>query len=297
MRRVVRLFVGGIVFMSVFASVTVLLSSEASAAGLAGTWVSRIDGQGYTQSYLYFGGATITESFDTELDLSVSGSSVTGTWTVYQASGPTTVNVDGTFDGYTFLMNAYLGWDGVSYMVGEYALTVDGSSMTGTGSYLNVGVTIHGSFDLVRGSGLLGLGDLAAPLAVAGGIGGAVGAVAFVIPSPKPGMRPSAGRSGYVPPQPVPSDVRETYAGPIGPPEAAQPQGGVGMTWGSSDPTVWKGQGPPPAPKDWYSSISQQPPQCPNHPGTFTTPHYSGPTDAGSWYCPHCNGYPWGRKV
>jgi len=293
MRRVVRLFVGGIVFMSVFASVTVLLSSEASAAGLAGTWTSRIDGEGYTRSYLYFDGSTITDSEDAKLVVSSSGSDVAGTLTILSES----YSVTGTFDGTTFVMRLFWGWDGVTYCEGVYTLTVDGDRMYGSGSFVNVGVTIHGSFDLVKGGGLLGLGDLAAPLAVAGGIGGAVGAVAFVIPSPKPGMRPSAGRSGYVPAQPVPSDVRETYMGPIGPPEAGQPQGGVGMTWGSSDPTVWKGQGPPPAPKDWYSSVSQQPPQCPNHPGTFTTPHYSGPTDAGSWYCPHCNGYPWGRKV
>ncbi len=297
MRKLVRLVVGSFVFMSLFASATVLLSSEASAASLAGTWTSRIDGEGYTQSYLYFGGSTITESFDTELDLSVSGSSVTGTWTVYQDSGPTTVDVEGTFDGTVFLMTAYLGWDGSGYMVGQYALTVSGDTMTGSGSYLNVGVTINGYFDLVKGAGLLGLGDLAAPMAVGGAAGGAVGAVALLVPSPKPGFRPGAGRAGYAPAQPVPSEVRETYAGPIGPPEPAQPQGGVGMTWGSPDPTVWKGQGPPPAPKDWYSNVSQQAPQCPMHPGTFTTPHYRDPTDAGSWYCPHCNGYPWGRKV
>lgn len=297
MRNVARILVASLLFVSMTASAVLMFSSEASAAGLAGTWTSRVDGKGYTQTYLYFGGSTITESFDADLELSVSGSDVSGTLTVYQNSGPTSVSVDGTFDGTTFIMTAHYSWYYADTGDGVYTLTVNGDQMTGSGSYLNVGVTITGYFDLVKGAGLLGLGDLAAPMAVAGAVGGVVGAVAFFVPSPKPGFRPGTGAPGYAPAPPVPSDVRETYSGPIGPPEPGQPMGGAGMSWGTSDPTVWKGPGPPPAPKDWYTSVSQQPPQCPVHPGTFTMPHYSGPTDAGSWFCPHCNGYPWGRKV
>ena len=297
MRVPLRLFVGVIVFTSAFASAIVLSSAEASAASLAGSWTSRIAGQGYTTSYLYFGGSTITKSYDTDLDLSVSGSDVTGTWTVYQESGPTTVDVSGSWDGMTFVMTAYLSWYYPDTTDGVFTLTVDGGSMTGSGSYLNVGVTVSGYFDLVKGTGILALGEFAAPIARAGAIGGVVGFIALVVPSPKPSPRRGQGRVGGSVQQTVPSDIRETNPGQIGPPEAGQPQGGAGMSWGPQDPTVWGGQGPPPAPRDWYSSVSQQPPQCPIHPGTFTTPHYSSPSDAGSWYCPHCKGYPWGRKV
>lgn len=296
MRRAAHLFVGGILLLSVFAFSTVMLSTEASAAGLSGTWSSRIPGQGYTQSYLYFGGSTITESFDTDLDLSVSGSSVTGTWTVYQDSGPTTVEVDGTFDGYTFWMTAYLGWDGVSYMEGVYTLTVEGDQMTGTGSYLNVGVTIHGTFDLVKGSGFsIGLAEYSEVIAGGSLAAGVIGLVALVLPAPKPGFRPVSGQVVYGPSAPAPSVVGETnpYA-PTGPPEAGQPQGGIGITYGSPDPTIWKGPGAPPSPREWFSSVSQQPPQCPTHQGTHTTPHFKDMNDPGSWYCPKCNGYPWG---
>jgi len=64
------------------------------------------------------------------LDISVSGTNVSGTWSVYQDTGPTTVDVDGTFDGTTFMMTAYLDRDCVSYMQGMYTLTVDGDLMT-----------------------------------------------------------------------------------------------------------------------------------------------------------------------
>lgn len=296
MRRVAHLFLGGVLLLSLFSFSTAMLSSDASAASLSGTWSSRISGQGYTQTYLGPGGETITDSFDAELDLSESGGVVTGTVTAWDAEGSQTFEVDGTFDGTTFLMTAYYGWDGVSWLAPVYTLTVDGDRMYGSASYLNVGVTIYGYFDLVKGSGIaLGLGEYTEVIAGGSLVAGVVGLVALVLPTPKPGFRPAAGQAAYGPPSPTPSVVGETnpYA-PTGPPEAGQPQGGAGITYGPPDPTIWTGPGAPPSPREWYSSVSQQSPQCPAHQGTHTTPHFKDVNDPGSWYCPKCNGYPWG---
>jgi len=292
MRRVANLFVGGILILSAVALATALLSTDASAASLSGTWTSRVDGEGYTRSYLYFDGSTITDSSDAKLVVSSSGSDVAGTLTIQSES----YSVTGTFDGTTFVMRLFWGWDGVTYCEGVYTLTVDGDSMYGTGSFLNVGVTIHGTFDLVRSGGVaLGLGEYSEVIAVGTGAAGAVGVIALLVPSPKPGFRPASGRAVYGPPAPTPSVVSETnpYA-PTGPPEPGQPQGGIGITYGSPDPTIWRGPGAPPPPRDWFHSVSQQSPQCPLHQGTHTTPHFKDMDDPGSWYCPHCNGYPWG---
>jgi hypothetical protein len=296
MRRVVNLFVGGILILSAVALATALLSTDASAASLSGTWVSRVDGKGYTTSYLYFGGSTITESMNTKLVLSTSGSSVTGTWIAYPDSGTTTIDVGGTFDGTVFTMTAYFSPYYADTSDGVFTLTVNGDQMTGSGTYLNAGVTIHGTFDLVRSGGVaLGLGEYSEVIAVGSGAAGAVGVIALLIPSPKPGFRPIQGQ--FVPNhvQLTPSVVSETnpYA-PTGPPEPGQPQGGIGITYGAPDPTIWRGPGAPPPPREWFHSVSQQSPQCPQHQGTHTTSHFKDMDDPGSWYCPHCKGYPWG---
>jgi hypothetical protein len=59
---------------------------------------------------------------------------------------------------------------------------------------------------------------------------------------------------------------------------------------------------PPPAgapfpPSEHFTKVSQTPPKCPFHPGTFLTPHFASgmPGEKGSWFCPVCNGYPWGQ--
>jgi hypothetical protein len=121
------------------------VSTNASAAAVDGTWTSRIDGEGYTLSYLYFDGSTITDSEDAQLVVSSSGSDVAGTLTTLSES----YSVTGTFDGTTFVMRLFWGWDGVTYCEGVYTLTVDGDRMYGSGSFVNVGVTINGYFDLV----------------------------------------------------------------------------------------------------------------------------------------------------
>lgn len=292
MRRVVNLFVGGILILSAVALATALLSTDASAASLSGTWTSRIDGEGYTRTYMYFDGSYITDSSDAKLVISSSGSNVAGTLTILSES----YSVTGTFDGSTFVMRLFWGWDGVTYCEGVYTLAVDGDSMYGTGSFLNVGVTIHGTFDLVRSGGVvLGLGEYSEVIAVGSGAAGAVGVIALLIPSPKPGFRPVQGQFVSNQVQPTPSVVSETnpYA-PTGPPEPGQPQGGIGITYGAPDPTIWRGRGAPPPPREWFHSVSQQSPQCPQHQGTHTTSHFKDMDDPGSWYCPHCKGYPWG---
>jgi hypothetical protein len=121
------------------------VSTNASAATVDGTWVSRISGEGYTQTFPDSYGTIITRSYDAELVLSSSGSSVTGTLTVNSES----YSVTGSFYGDIFTMSLFWGWDGVSYCEGVYTITVTDDRMYGSGSYVNVGTTISGTFDLV----------------------------------------------------------------------------------------------------------------------------------------------------
>ncbi|MCJ7490515.1 MAG: hypothetical protein MUO87_10360 [Thermoplasmata archaeon] len=285
-----NLFVGGFVFLSVFAFATTLLSADASAASLSGTWVSRVDDSGYTQSYMGPYGGTITDSFDAELDLSTSDSSVTGTLTILSE----TYSVDGSFDGVTFVMSLSWGWDGVSMCEAVYTLTVDGDEMAGSGSYLNVGVTIYGTFDLKKSGGSLdldlGLGldalvEYNQPITVVV-IGVAVAGLAVTALSvapkkliaPRPAMQPSV--------------VGETAWQMPGPPEDGTYLGGAGLQLPVPPPA-----GAPFPPSEHFTKVSQTPPQCPFHPGTFLTPHFASgmPGEKGSWFCPACNGYPWGQ--
>jgi len=285
MRRVVNLIVGGFVFVSVFAFATTLLSADASAASLSGTWVSRVDDSGYTQSYMGPYGGTITESTDAELDLSTSGSSVTGTLTILSE----TYSVDGSFDGVTFVMSLSWGWDGVSMCEAVYTLTVDGDEMAGTGSYLNVGVTIYGTFDLKKSGGSfadLGLDVLVEynqPItAVVIGVAVAGLAVTALPVAPKKLIAPR--------PAMQPSVVGETAWQMPGPPEDGTYLGGAGLQLPVPPPA-----GAPFPPSEHFTKVSQTPPQCPFHPGTFLTPHFASgmPGEKGSWFCPVCNGYPW----
>ncbi len=282
-----------------FLGAIALMSVNASAESLSGNWGSRISGEGYSQTYLSPSGM-VTDYFDAELDLTESGGNVVGTVTVWENGVPESYNVDGTFDGTTFYMTAYYGWDGVSMLTPTYTLTVSGNSMTGSGSYLNVGVTIYGTFDLVKkGSLFIGLEEYRAVIGAGVSVLGIIGLAVLILPSPKPGFKPVQGPYTYNQATSTPSIVSETNPhAPTGLPGPAQPQGGIGITYGTPDTTIWKGPGSPPPPKEWYSSVSQQPPQCPIHPGTHVTPHFSGIDDPGSWYCPRCNAYPWGgRKV
>jgi hypothetical protein len=177
-----------------------------------------------------------------------------------------------------------------------YTLTVSGVRMTGSGSYLNVGVMIYGSFDLTT-SGALG------GLTLAGGAAPAVSAVAIVISIvaivvasatvviPQ-GFQPQV-MSAPSPQYPYEPSVQTTTDSglPIGPPEAGTPVGGAGLQYATPAPV-----GKPFPPREHFTRVSQNPPRCPIHGDIALSPHFASAEDAGSWFCPRCNGYPWGKN-
>lgn len=290
-----------IMAMMSFVTVSAMLSTDVSAASVSGTWVSRVAGQGYVQRYMGPSGNTITDALDVKLILSGAGSSITGTMTASENGVPRTYEVDGSFDGTIFLMTAHFGWDGVNWLTPVYTLTVSGNEMSGSGSYLNVGVTIYGTFDLKKEGGFGGL-------VVAGGMAPAISAIVIAIsivaivvastpvkipPAPQ-GFQPQV-MSVPSPQYPYqPSVQTETSSSPIGPPELGTSMGGAGISYGTSPPAG----GPPFAPRDHFSKTSQEPPRCPHHPYFALVPHYfkTDGSDPGSWFCPKCNGYPWGKN-
>ena len=295
MVREMRTFWARVMILSMLVMGTTVLfapavSTNASAATVDGTWVSRISGEGYTQTFPDPYGTIITRSYDAELVLSSSGSSVTGTLTVNSES----YSVTGSLYGDTFTMSLFWGWDGVSYCEGDYTLTVTGDEMYGSGSYLNVGTTIHGTFDLKKG-GLFGLGGITP---VVSGVSITVSIIAIVIaltPAavPKTGFKPQTTRVPPAPPLYTPTQQWTT--------EVPQPMygdetvslGGVGMHYAQPPPS-----GRPAPPREHFTNVSQEPPRCPVHNGVALTPHYfrTDGTDPGSWYCPMCKDYPWGKS-
>ena len=303
-----------IIAMMSFVTVSVMLSTDASAASVSGTWVSRVAGQGYVQTYMGLSGDTLTDSFDVELVLS-GGSSITGTMTTIENGVPRTHTVEGSFDGTIFLMTADLGWDGWRWLAPLYTLTVSGNEMSGSGSYVNAGVTIYSTID-VKKEGVFG------GLEVAGGMAPAVSAVVIAIsivaivvastpvkipPAPQ-GYQPqvmSPASQGFQPqvisgqsPQYSyqPSIQSETPSAPIGPPEATDYVGGVGITGGEPN---FDQNGRPYPPRRYTGANG---PRCPIHnevPCQAMFP-FQNQLEPGSWYCGKCaalghnNGYPWG---
>ena len=277
-----------------FMTAVALMAGNASAASLSGTWESRVSGSGYIQTYMGPSGNTITDHIDVKLILTQSGTSVTGTLRSDLTGGAKTFNVDGTFDGTTFLMTAHYGWDGVNMLNPVYTLTVSGDRMTGSGSYLNVGVTIHGVFDLTKSGGFGGLTVAGGMAPVVSGIAIAIAIVAIVIASTpvRSGFRPQV-MSAPSPQYPYQPSVQTTTDNglPIGPPEAGTPVGGAGLQYATPAPA-----GKPFPPRDHFTTVSQNPPRCPMHNDIALSPHFASAEDAGSWFCPRCNGYPWGKN-
>ena len=227
---IIAILVTGTVALSALA-----LSTNASAASIAGTWVSRESGKGYTQSYLGPYGDMVTEYFDIELVLSGSGSTFSGTLTSTGYGYTQSYPVEGTFDGTTFLMTAYYGWDGVNYVTPEYTLTVSGSEMYGSASYLNVGVTIYGTFDL-RKEGLFGINGIA-PIASGATIAISIIAIVVAASPPRPsvpkGFRPEMKKVVSPSSRYEPSNqwTTEVPSGPVSG-DGTVPAGGIGLTWG-----------------------------------------------------------------
>jgi len=272
-----------------------VISTNASAASVDGDWVSRMPGKGYMQVYMGPYGSMITDYLDIELRLSQVGNTVSGTLTSDEDGYRQTFEVDGTVSGDTFYMTAHYGWDGVSNLNPVYTLTINGDEMQGTGSYLNVGVLITGTFDLKK-EGMFALGGVA-PV-VSGGVI-AIGIISIVIAATAGAMPKTQGykpQTMYVPPPPSPYQPSEQWTTDPGVQpitgETATPLGGAGLQYVTPPPIAR-----PLPPRQHYSN-SQQPPRCPIHGDAALVPHFSPEdmNDPGSWFCPKCKGYPWGKN-
>ena len=287
----IRLLVLSVLLFWAVALSVPAISMNASAAGISGTWVSRIPGEGYTQSYIGPYGTLVTDEFDVELELSESAGVVTGTLKAWQTEGVQEFTVTGTVSGSVFTMTAYYGWDGVSYLTPVYTLTIEGNQMFGSGSYVNVGVTITGTFDLEKEGGLLAL-DLGLDFLVEYNDYITVVVIVVAVTGMAVGSLPVVPKGLKLPPL-EPSKTGETGPMAIGMPEAGQPVGGIGLHTPAPPPA-----GRPLPPSEHFEKVSQQPPACPVHPGTFLVPHFKTgmPGEKGAWYCPVCNGYPWGES-
>jgi len=203
-------------------------------------------------------------------------------------------------------------WRGGSLVAaGNFDYTYTGViNADGTGSGTWYG-NEHGTWSVQKsGSSSLGL-SLAGGMAPAvSGVVIAIAIVAIVIAStpvsipqvlqPQVLSAPSPGFQPQVMPAPSqqytyePSVQTTTDNGlPIGPPEAGTPVGGAGLQYPTSPP-----DGRPFPPRDHFMKTSQQPPRCPVHPDVALVPHYfrTDGSDPGSWYCPKCNLYPWGKN-
>jgi len=286
-----RVIILSILVMGTMVLSTAAVSTNASAATVDGTWTSRVSGEGYTMTYPDPDMNIVTDSSDAELVVSSSGSAVSGTLTIISGS----YDVTGTFDGTTFVMRLFWGWDGVTYCEGVYTLTVDGDRMYGSGSFLNVGVTINGYFDLQKG-GTFAVGGIAP---VVSGVTISIGIVSIIIAvmpgaAPKTGFQPQTTRVPspsplYTPSQQWTTDVPDQPMSGDG----TVSMGGAGLQYATPPPA-----GRPFSPREHFTNVSQEPPRCPVHNGVALTPHYfrTDGTDPGSWFCPMCKGYPWGKN-
>jgi hypothetical protein len=195
--------------------------------------------------------------------------------------------VDGDVLGPSLTMMIYTG----DYPT--FTLVASDGQMTGSGTYYSAGALITGVFDLKK-SGGFGFTSLSGmtPIVSAGVIGVAIVTLVVVaaplkIPSSSGIVSRSSG-PGYAP---TPQGILEV---PASPPSAGQgtPIGGVGLHY-PAPPSTEK----PLPPREHFSRVSQEPPRCPVHGDVALVSHFSTAdgSDGGSWFCPRCNGYPWGR--
>lgn len=295
----------GIVLLTVSGLLILLASAvplNASAESVSGTWVSRVSGEGYVQQDVIY-----RWHYDVELRLSQSGSYASGTieltllqvdlkvstyppWP-YELPQTTTYSVDGTVYGSAFEMTVYTG------DLPTFTLEASGGFMTGSGSYYSAGALITGVFDLEKSggfglSGLTGLSEVT-PFVSVGVI--VVAVVTLVVVSTPLRLPLSPGTTSVPPPPAYEPSSQGTLEVPASMPSAdgAVSIGGVGLHLPPPPPG-----GKPLPPREHFSQTSQQPPMCPMHQGVALVAHYSRTdgSDPGSWFCPRCNGYPWGRS-
>lgn len=283
------------------------MSANVSAADVSGTWVSAIPGEGFTAQDVLF-----NRHYDVRMTMSGGWSALTAEMDVrltdvdeyrpadYPWPGPTTSDWatwygEGTFDGTTLVLT--FGWEegNIGSTTPVFTLTVEGNEMSGGGDWYSAGVLMHGKFNLVReGFSLLSVPTITY-IATSGAIIGAIAAIAVVLASTKVPMIPGVARAPPYQQSYERSIERETDPNmPFSLPEGGTTVGGVGMSYGPpAQPS-----GRPLPPKEHFMSVSSDPPRCPYHSDTALVAHHAraDATDAGSWYCPKCRSYPWGRS-
>ena len=179
------------------------------------------------------------------------------------------------------------------YQSGQIVLTLNGNRLQGSGSFYSAGVTVHYDIDLKR-EGLFGFFGTStiAPIASLGFVVVFIVIIVTVLKPVRVPMTPSVTKVPPYNPTYVPSDVRTTgEPTPLPPPEVGLPQTGAGLYIPPPPPP-----GRPLPPKEHFSR-SQEPPRCPIHGDAALVAHFKyAEGDPGSWYCPKCKGYPWGRS-
>jgi len=293
----------GAALASMFAlalALTALVASagQASSASVSGKWVSATPGEGFIEWDVMS-----KRHYDWEMTLSQSGSDVTASVTytlrsvdVYHLPDVWSSDIGFTHSGVMFgtAMGDQLVFDlGQFGDSGQFVLTVSGNTIYGSGTFISAGATEHYEFDLKR-EGLFGFfgTSMITPIASLGFIVVFIVIIVTVLKPVRIPMTPSVTRVPPYNPTYVPSDVRTTgEPTPVSGPEGGISMGGAGLYIPPPPPT-----GRPLPPKEHFSR-SQEPPRCPIHGDAALVAHFkSSEGDPGSWYCPKCKGYPWGRS-
>jgi len=201
-----------------------------------------------------------------------------------------------TFDG-SVDSNGNAVWTGGSAIhTGNLAYTYTGvinSDGTGSGSYSYPSAE-HGTWSIKKsGFSLFGSSSEIVTFGSIGLIIIAIVIISVVISTPlKVPLTPAMPQK--VPPSNMnlePSFVRETGMEPFPmPPQEGQSMGGIGL----HEPPSYNAQGKPLPPRQWPQT---DPPRCPIHGNVALVAHYFRTDgDPGSWFCPLCKGYPYGKN-
>ncbi|MEM2891188.1 MAG: hypothetical protein QXJ32_01590 [Thermoplasmata archaeon] len=278
----------------------VLVAGHASGAGFSGTWVPA-SSLSFKQWDLIS-----TRYYDCEWTVTDYGTygEVSGTTTLVRSDRnpsytgydpwPAYIGVPSSFYAeVTIAGDQMIIPNSGEYQSGQIVLTLSGNTLSGSGSYNSAGVTVHYDIELKR-EGFLGLFSLpGGGIVTMVSLGLVVVFVVLIVTVMRPvPVTPSITR--VPPPTKVyePSYVRTTDDSmPVSLPEGGTPVGGVGLTVPPPPPA---GRPLPPKEHFWRG---QEPPRCPIHGEVALVAHYkSAEGDPGSWYCPKCKGYPWGRS-
>jgi hypothetical protein len=166
---------------------------------------------------------------------------------------------------------------------------------TGSGTWSKVDME-HGTWSVKKSGGLsLGFGSISGvtPIVSVAVIVVSIVVIVAVAAPLRPPIVPGTPSAPPGPPAYQPSIVGETGTLVPSMPDGAIPVGGVGLQYASPPSS-----GKPLPPKDYFSKTSQNSPRCPIHGDVALVPHYfrTDGSDPGSWFCPRCDNYPWGRS-